>query len=105
MGTEVLLFECLKPALQKLLETDHKASQIPYFSDSENNARHKRTAVDRVVPEREYLPDPAKDDLLMGDKPGQAYAVDRHISRDFIARAACTRRLLDKALRRSDRRS
>src|SRR5271166_1400977 len=62
--------QALQPDDEPLLEASHAA-------DGEQNPRHKRLPADRVVANRESLPDVAEYDLLVGNEPRQAHRVDR----------------------------
>ena len=68
---------------------DHSRCSSPITGDSgsvgtradrEQHAGHERLAVGRVVADRQRLADVAEDDLLVGDEPGQAHRVDRHLA-------------------------
>ena len=58
------------------------------LADREQHAGHERLAVDRVVADRQRLPDVPEDHLLVGDEPGEPDRVDRRGSRPLGAAAA-----------------
>ena len=54
-----------------------RSRELADAPDREQDARHERAAVDRVVADRERLALAAEDDLLVRDEPGQPHRVDR----------------------------
>ena len=83
------------PASSRRRRADHAQAKSRCSSPTTRRARRatatRRTAsstpgmndvaVDRVVADRQRLADVAEDDLLVGDEPGQAHRVDRHVAR------------------------
>ena len=49
----------------------HETAALRDFLDGQNDARHERLARCRVMPERQDLPEAAKDDLLVGNQAGR----------------------------------
>ena len=43
--------------------------------NGQQDTGHEGAAVHRIVPDRQGLPQPAKDDFLMGDEPTRSYRV------------------------------
>ena len=58
-----------------MLESDGKSRFVGYAANPHEDARHERRAVHRVVPDRQGLPRPAEDDLLVRDHPADAQSV------------------------------
>ena len=64
-------------------------------ADRQQHAGHEARAVGRHVADRQRLGDVAEDDLLVGDEPGQAHGVDRHVALHHLggARGGARRRV------------
>ena len=60
----------------------------PSFSSASTHAGRERLARGRVVADRQRLPRPAEDHLLVGDEARQAHRVDRHVALHAAAAVA-----------------
>jgi len=64
----------------QVLEADDEPFSRTNLTHGEDDARHERRAVDRIVPDGERLSLAAEQHLLVRDETGEPHRVDRHVA-------------------------